>query len=126
MSLTDTEINRAVNLLSQMFLPCFDDEEKEALTMAINAIQDNNRQKEEIERLNQPILMAENVEINKDELLEKLQQSPIQIIPGNDALIKARAIEEFWIKVRAYAVVMGCYHIVEYGDGVVKEMDGGK
>ena len=31
--------NRAVSLLSQMFLPCFDDEEKEALTMAIDAIQ---------------------------------------------------------------------------------------
>lgn len=81
-------------------------------------------QKAEIERLSQPILMADNVEINKEELLEKLQQSPIQILPGDDTLIRVKAIEEFWTKVRAYAVVMGCYHIVEYGDGVVKEMVG--
>lgn len=78
----------------------------------------------EVERLNQSILMAENVEINKEELLEKLQQSPIQILPGDDSLTRARSIEEFWTKVRAYAVVMGCYHIVEYGDSVVKEMVG--
>ena len=34
--------NKAVSLLSQMFLPCFNDEEKEALTIAINAIQENS------------------------------------------------------------------------------------
>lgn len=31
--------NKAVSLLSQMVLPCFDNEEKEALTIAIDAIQ---------------------------------------------------------------------------------------
>lgn len=31
---------RAVILLCQMFLPCFDEEEKEALSMAIDALQD--------------------------------------------------------------------------------------
>ena len=36
----------------------------------------------EVERLKQPVLVAENVEINKEELLEKLQQTPIQILPG--------------------------------------------
>ena len=79
---------------------------------------------EKVETLNQPVLMADDIEINKEELLEKLQQSLIQILPGDDTLIRAKAIEEFWTKVRAYAVVMGCYHIVEYGDGVVKEMVG--
>ena len=33
-------------------------------------------------------------------------------------------LEKFWTKVRAYAVLMGCYHIVEYGDNAVKEMVG--
>ena len=76
----------------------------------------------EIERLCQPILMAENVEINTEELLEKLRTAPTQILPCDDSFVKSKAIEEFWTKVRAYAVVMGCYHIVEYGDDIVKEM----
>jgi hypothetical protein len=40
--------NRAVSLLSQMYLPHFDDEEKEALTMAINAIQTTERLRENL------------------------------------------------------------------------------
>lgn len=46
---------RAINLLSQMYLPCFDDEEKSALTFAINAIQDNSRQKAENKSLTEKL-----------------------------------------------------------------------
>ena len=53
--------------------------------------------------------------------IEKLEYDNVH---WNDWEVKCRAIEEFWTKVRAYAVVMGCYHIVEYGDGTVKEMVG--
>lgn len=42
------ESNRAVSLLSQMFLPCFDDEEKEALTMAIDSIQKTEQLRENL------------------------------------------------------------------------------
>lgn len=40
--------NRAVCLLSQMFLPSFDEEEKEALTMAINAIQKTEKLRKDL------------------------------------------------------------------------------
>lgn len=40
--------SRAVILLSQMFSPCFDDEEKEALTMAIDAIQKTEKLRENL------------------------------------------------------------------------------
>ena len=40
--------DRAVCLLSQMYLPHFDEEEKEALTMAINAIQKTERLREDL------------------------------------------------------------------------------
>lgn len=53
----------------------------EALQMGIDALGERSHLKAEIEKLNQPILMAENVEINKEEFLEKLQQSPIQPLP---------------------------------------------
>lgn len=33
-------IQRAIILLCQMYLPCFDEEEQEALTMAIEALQE--------------------------------------------------------------------------------------
>lgn len=33
---------RAIILLSQMYLPAFDEEEKEALTLAINTLSDRN------------------------------------------------------------------------------------
>ena len=36
-------IQRAVILLCQMYLPCFDEEEQEALTMAINALQEKEK-----------------------------------------------------------------------------------
>lgn len=48
MSMTDKKV---INLLSQMFLPCFDDDEKAALTFAINAIQDNTLKQAEIDEL---------------------------------------------------------------------------
>ena len=37
-------IQRAIILLCQMYLPCFDEEEKEALTMAIEALQEKEKQ----------------------------------------------------------------------------------
>lgn len=36
-------IQRAIILLCQMYLPCFDEEEKEALTMAIEALQEKEK-----------------------------------------------------------------------------------
>lgn len=41
-------IQRAVILLCQMYLPCFDEEEQEALTMAIEALQEKEKQNEEL------------------------------------------------------------------------------
>ncbi len=39
-------IQRAVILLCQMYLPCFDEEEQEALTMAIEALQEKEKYNE--------------------------------------------------------------------------------
>ena len=39
-------IQRAVILLCQMYLPCFDEEEQEALTMAIEALQEKEKHNE--------------------------------------------------------------------------------
>ena len=58
-------------------------EEKQAMLDYIRCLEEKNeKQKAEIERFNQPILIAENVEINKEELIEKLRTAPIQILPG--------------------------------------------
>ena len=63
--------NRAVCLLSQMYLPHFDDEEKEALTMAINSIQECTRQKTEIEQKDIEIdILIRKKESLRDEICE--------------------------------------------------------
>lgn len=49
--------------------------------MASSALDFINYLEKKNEKLRQPILVAENVEINKEEFLEKLQQSPIQPLP---------------------------------------------
>lgn len=94
-----------------------------------------NRQKEQINGLIaaqetlQKHLVEKNTEIERlTEENEILSQKRANIFEITNAYERGRAesIAEFWIKVRAYAVAMGCYHIVEYGDGVVKEIDGGK
>ena len=79
--------NRAVCLLSQMYLPHFDDEEKEALTMAINSIQECTRQKAEIERL------QNDVEVLGAELERYGKVCP---------KIKSEAIKEFAEKLKEY------------------------
>ena len=75
---------------------------------------------EELEEENRE-LQAEIKKLKQDKyrLQKALNQSEDYRIIAESA-----AIEKFWIKVRAYAVVMGCYHIVEYGDSVIKEMVG--
>lgn len=60
---------KAISLLSQMFLPCFDDEEKSALTFAINAIQDNTLKQTEIEETEHNIELLHRLKEGlKDEL----------------------------------------------------------
>lgn len=39
-------IDRAIVLLCQMYLPCFDDEEKQALHMAIEALEEKREVEE--------------------------------------------------------------------------------
>lgn len=43
-------IQRAVILLCQMYLPCFDEEEQEALIMAIEALQEKEKQNGQLEQ----------------------------------------------------------------------------
>lgn len=43
-------IQRAIILLCQMYLPCFDKEEKEALTMAIETLQKKEKQNGQLEQ----------------------------------------------------------------------------
>ena len=89
--MTDNEIINALecckNSLSEKDAcgdcPLYEEEEVTCITiLSKNAFDLINRQKAEIEKLTQPVLIAENVEINKEELFEKLQQSPIEILPG--------------------------------------------
>lgn len=76
--------------------------------------------------------VRENVELKKEirelkEEVERLKPFEKKVLePVIVNLEENFKLEKFWEKVRAYAVVMGCYHIVEYGDNTVKEMAGEK
>ena len=105
--------NRAVCLLSQMFLPCFDEDEKEALTIAINAIQDNYRQKEEIERLKKSLDNMTDALIKTDEACRKAE------IEG------AKKFVEEVKRWQQYSDDYGCYAVDIYSiDNTLKEMVG--
>lgn len=75
-----------------------------------------DHQRAEIERLQKEGREAVDC-FNRMETFYKIKCKELEVA-------KPTAIEEFWTKVRSYAVVMGCYHIVEYGDSIVKEMVG--
>ena len=96
-------------------------------TMFIETIDLINRQKAEID------ILIRKKESLRDEIAE--QQAEIERLTNkcedcagcsewkcDCANERAYAIEKFWEKVRAFAVVMGCFHIVEHGDNLVKEM----
>ena len=73
-----------------------------------------NRQKAEIERLRE-----------KNETLFSSLDSEISLNRDLTDIISSanfEAIKEFWKSVREYAVVMGCFHIVEQGDRLAKEL----
>ena len=91
---------RAINLLSQMYLPCFDDEEKSALTFAINAIQDNSLQKaenksltEKLEAMGDPLEKAQYKMAEQKAEIERLNLENLQMVASIKNL-KAEAIKE--------------------------------
>lgn len=112
--LTDEQIKKSLECCSNYDVDC--DEcpangycDSDAFGMASAILDLINRRDAEVERLTRE---RDFYKAPSSELARGVEQ------------IKSKAIKEFWSKVRAFAVVMGCYHIVEYGDNTVKEMDG--
>ena len=60
-----------------------------------------NRQQAEIERLNSPVLIIDNVDLSENEIAEKLRNLPVQIFPDNEEQIRNEAIKEFAEKLKA-------------------------
>ena len=78
--------------------------------------------KDEISELMAEIERLQNESIGNCEMAISMRDNHNLNVDCNYCLVQP--MEEFWIKLRNYAVVMGCYHIVEYGDGILKEMEG--
>lgn len=49
----------------------------------------------QIERLNIPILTCKDVDFSEEDLIKKLKETPIQIIPYDESQIRVEAIKEF-------------------------------
>ena len=72
-------------------------------------------QKAEIERLNSPVLIIDNVDLSENEIAEKLRNLPVQIFPDNEEQIRNEAIKEFEKKVEEALAptVSTLFHISE-------------
>ena len=93
-----------------------------------------NRQQAEIERLNSPVLIIDNVDLSENEIAEKLRNLPVQIFPDNEEQIRNEAIKEFAERlkenVESYDVFDGYKITIRFAveedtiDNLVKEMVG--
>ena len=61
-----------------------------------------NRQQAEIERLNSPVLIIDNVDLSENEIAEKLRNLPVQIFPDNEEQIRNEAIKDVVEKLRKH------------------------
>ena len=83
----------------------------------------------EIERLNSPVLMIDNVDLSENEIKEKLRNLPVQIFLYNEEQIRNEAIKEFAerLKERGFADKYYEHEAIVYVadiDNLVKEMVG--
>ena len=99
--MTDKEIIKALeccgkpvdeNSCSECPYHCYEEDCHKLLPQAIDLI---NRQQAEIERLNSPVLIIDNVDLSENEIAEKLRNLPVQIFPDNEEQIRNEAIKEF-------------------------------
>ena len=83
-------------------------------------------QKAEIERLNSPVLIIDNVDLSENEIAEKLRNLPVQIFPDNEEQIRNEAIKEFAENckkgLRTGEIIMD-KTIRDINDNLVKEME---
>lgn len=101
-------------------IDCYDYLKRDAIDLI-------NRQQAEIERLNSPVLIIDNVDLSENEIAEKLRNLPVQIFPDNEEQIRNEAIKEFAENckkgLRTGEIIMD-KSIRDIIDNLVKEMVG--
>lgn len=95
----------------------------------INALQMEELQKAqaEIERLNSPVLIIDNVDLSENEIAEKLRNLPVQIFPDNEEQIRNEAIKEFAERLKkeyTETFLVSGDTVIEILDNLVKETEG--